>query len=89
MQVEIREFNSKKSTRWGEVDVPFGLSMVIVNGKQAGWTPREESDPNFGAFHPLSGFPQELVADVQKNCDKLTSSLKAPVPHQKATPENE
>lgn len=83
MEVRIEECHIEKRTQWGPVKQRHTLDRVFVNGKQAGWVPWDEKDPFHGVFHPLSGFPNELVEDVCKaSGGKLTRSLKAPVPHQ-------
>lgn len=81
MQVEIVDQVLTKNTRFGEAKSVFGLQKVMVNGVQGGWTPRDPKDENYGVFHPLSGFPQELVAEVEAACPQLCrKSLRAPKP---------
>lgn len=80
MQVELLPFMIKQPSPWGEVLKRHGHDKVIVNGALAGYAPIE-GEPYAGVFHPLSGFPQELVADVVANSGgKLKSALAAPVP---------
>lgn len=79
MKVEIREFYTEEPSKWGTVKTRCGFDMVMVNDVQAGWVPSDPNDPNALVFHPLSGFPQELVDEVIANSN-LRSSLKAPKP---------
>ena len=85
MEIEIRKVMVTNRNIWEEYESEFGLSQVFVNGRLAGYCPAKPADPNYGKFHPLSGFPQELVGEVVKRCEELTSSLPAPIPHDDIT----
>lgn len=79
MKVEIKPFHIPKQTDFGEVQQRVGLDRVYVNGKLGGYMPWEKNDPFCGVFHPLSGFPPELVADVVDASSVITGTLSAPV----------
>lgn len=80
VEVRIEPFHVPKQTDFGEVQQRMGLDRVYVNGRLGGYMPWDEKDSFCGVFHPLSGFPPELVADVVDACDKISGTLAAPVP---------
>lgn len=84
MEVQRLPFYLVDKTPYGEVKKRHGHDKVIVNGRLAGYVPIE-GEPSEGVFHPLSGFPQSMVKDVEEALE-LKGSLDAPVPHQ---PDNE
>jgi hypothetical protein len=67
-------------TVYGKVSQANGMQIVLVNGKHAGYL----YDHLPGVFHPLSGFPKEMIEEVTKHCEQVTSSLPA---HRAETPE--
>lgn len=78
MLVEIKPHMLKQHTRWGTVEIEHGLSWVLVDGKSAGYVPK---DGKFaGIFHPLSGVTQPLCDAIVKNSNgKLKGTLRAPI----------
>lgn len=84
--VEIKEWSVPKETAYGTVQQRVGLDRVYVNGRLGGYVP-VAPDPNADVFHPLSGFPQELVPEVVASNARFKRSLAAPVPH--AEPEED
>jgi hypothetical protein len=78
MEVEVKPVYLSKETRFGTVKQRSGLDEVWVNGALAGHVPHEEKDDFFGVFHPLSGFPAEMLPDVVDKCKEITGTLATP-----------
>lgn len=87
--VEVQSFMVQDQTGFGPVERRHEMDRVYVQFKDqdgnrkrrlAGYVPWKDEDPFQGVFHPLSGFPPELVADVVDKCDAIKGTLDAPVP---------
>lgn len=89
-KVEVKPFMFAQQTDYGPVEKRFGLDRVYVNGKLGGYAPHDEQDPFCGVFHPLSGFPPEMLAAVVDNSGgKLKGTLAAPKPEPEESEEED
>lgn len=79
MKIEFKNTPLKKTTPWGEFETKSPWDAVLVDGKQVGWRPSDEKDPNHTVLHPLSGVPQALAEAVAKS-KEFAATLKAPKP---------
>jgi hypothetical protein len=85
MDVQFKKSPCVLNITWGnrphKVEQDSGWEVVMVDGRQGGYVPSKETDPNYRVFHPLSGFPQALCQSVVDASDgRLTRFLNAPQP---------